>query len=364
MLENELLISLIATISLGGGVLVFFLKNKFSKKKTALPEETSSSKDSKHEALPPVKSWWSALEKSRGKFLNWGLSSSIEDLKSNFEEACILSDLGVQNTDEALSKLNWSELLNLKEEEREYKARELLAELFNSWVSHSENNQNWPQKSTPDGEPHVIWFLGVNGVGKTTSIAKFAEELKNRGHSVMLAAGDTFRAAASEQLETWAQRLDIPCIRGSEASDSSAIYFDAIHSAKSKKIDYLLCDSAGRLHNQKQLMEALQKNARVMNKAMEGAPHERILILDANMGQNMLQQLREFKESVAPTGIVLTKLDGSARGGAIVSVVRESQLPIYRLGVGERSTDWLHFDAQSFAHSLVGIEKKTMESQN
>lgn len=310
----------------------------------------TASKSAKTESGP---SWWDALAKTRSRF-SWGRSTEIQDLKDSLEEACIVSDLGVQNTQEVLDTVDWTHIASLPEEERVEASKQALAEKLSSWTHRGE--LPWPQKKNEDG-PTVFWFVGVNGVGKTTSIAKFANELKNAGHSVMLAAGDTFRAAAGEQLETWAQRLDVPCVRGSEGADSSSVLFDAIQSAKAKKIDFVLCDSAGRLHNHGQLMEALKKNRRVMSKALETAPHETLLVLDGNTGQNMLSQANQFSEDIGLTGLVLTKVDGSAKGGAIVAVSRQTELPIRRLGLGEKETDFVAFEPEAFIEALLGLSE-------
>jgi len=296
--------------------------------------------------------WNLALSKTRHLF---GLkaASDVRALRDSLEEACLVSDLGVSNTEEALGSLDWTHIEALALAERPAHVRQELKRHLRPWVSTAVNEApSWP---TPrSGEPSVFWFVGVNGVGKTTSIAKLASELKTRGHSVMLAAGDTFRAAAGEQLETWAERLDIPCVRGPSGADSSAVLFDAIQSAKAKRIEFVLCDSAGRLHNQSQLMEALKKNKRVMDKALPGAPHEILLVLDANTGQNMLHQAEAFLKDVGVTGLILTKLDGTARGGAVVAVARKTGLPIRRLGLGETPADFRAFDAEGFVEGLIG----------
>jgi fused signal recognition particle receptor len=233
-------------------------------------------------------------------------------------------------------------------------AKTQIAQVLESWfpiVSPAE----WPAKQ--NGHPTVILFVGVNGVGKTTSLAKFAQELKSRGHSVLMGAGDTFRAAAGEQLETWATRIGVPCVRGAEGADPASVLFDAIQSGIAKNVDFVLCDSAGRLHNQSQLMDALAKVTRVMNKALPGAPHETLLVLDANTGGNMLAQAETFQKSTGVTGLVLTKLDGTARGGAVIAVARKTQLPIRRLGLGESANDLVPFESQKFTEALLGIDK-------
>jgi fused signal recognition particle receptor len=317
---------------------------------TSAPSPSSSPSQAPETPAPTL--WNLALSKTRHLF---GLqpTQDVRALRESLEEACLVSDLGVSNTHEALDSLDWTRIEALAPAERPSSVREELKTRLRPWVSSSGNDQGaWPAPRA--GEPLVIWFVGVNGVGKTTSIAKLASELKGRGHSVMLAAGDTFRAAASEQLETWAQRLEIPCVRGQAGADSSAVLFDAIQSAKSKNIGFVLCDSAGRLHNQGQLMDALKKNKRVMDKALAGAPHEVLLVLDANTGQNMLHQAEAFLRDVGVTGLILTKLDGTARGGAVVAVARKTGLPIRRLGLGETPADFRAFDPDGFVEGLIG----------
>ena len=301
--------------------------------------------------------WWSALSKTRLKF-EWGSSrSEINEIKSALEEACLVSDLGLKNTEELISRVTWDAIATEPAISRIPKAKQQAAVTLSAWLASAESLPSWPTLNQPENGPKVIWFVGVNGVGKTTSIAKLASELKSRGHSVLLAAGDTFRAAAGEQLEIWAQRLGIECVRGAPGADSSSVLFDAIKSAEAKKIDFVLCDSAGRLHNQSQLMEALGKNKRVMQKALSEAPHETLLVLDAHTGQNMLSQAKQFNESVKLTGLILTKLDGSARGGAVVAVAKELGLPILRLGLGESPEDFSRFEKEPFVRALLGTSE-------
>jgi len=336
--------------SIGLLIALFSLIRKKPRRATAGVEAPKAIAE---ESIPIQSSWWKALAKTRARFAF--ANSEINSLRLAMEEACITSDLGVGNTTEAMGQVNWDDLGSMPESKRQLAARQKLSGIIEDWVTPSEsaNQPTWPELKS---KPTVIWFVGVNGVGKTTSIAKFAEELKSRGHSVLLAAGDTFRAAAGEQLETWAKRLEISCIKGQPGADSSSVLFDGIQSAKAKSIDFVLCDSAGRLHNQAQLMEALAKNKRVMDKALPGAPHECLLVLDANTGQNMLSQAEHFLSAVGVTGLVLTKLDGTARGGAVVAVARKTGLPIRRLGLGEGLKDFTPFDPRPFSEALVGLE--------
>ncbi len=213
----------------------------------------------------------------------------------------------------------------------------------------------------PHIKPMVIFFVGVNGTGKTTTIAKLAHLWKQNGESILLAACDTFRAAAIEQLETWAHRIGVKCIHQQEGSDPSAVLYDALDSAKARKIDRVLVDTAGRLHTKSNLMKELEKMARVAQRQVEQAPHEIFLVLDATIGKNALNQARVFKEATNLTGIILTKLDGTAKGGAVFSIVEELQIPVRYIGVGERIDDILTFDPHEFARTLIGSPEEWRE---
>jgi fused signal recognition particle receptor len=201
--------------------------------------------------------------------------------------------------------------------------------------------------------PFVILMVGVNGAGKTTTAGKLAQKFKNQGHRVMLAAGDTFRAAAVEQLQTWGQRLDIPVIKQGKGADSASVIFDALKSAQARDIDVLIADTAGRLHTQNNLMDELEKIKRVLAKLDPQAPHETMLVLDAGTGQNALSQAENFKQAIGVTGVTLTKLDGTARGGMIFSVSEQLRLPIRYIGVGESVDDLRVFDSHEFVDALL-----------
>ena len=196
--------------------------------------------------------------------------------------------------------------------------------------------------------------VGVNGVGKTTSIGKLASQLKNEGNSVMLAAADTFRAAASEQLTIWAQRADVPIVKHGEGADPSAVIFDAIKSAKANNADVLICDTAGRLHNKANLMNELAKIFKIISREYPEAEKEVLLVIDATTGQNAINQAKVFKEAAPLTGLILTKLDGTAKGGVVLGIISELSLPIKYIGVGEKIDDLQKFDARSFARALFG----------
>lgn len=201
--------------------------------------------------------------------------------------------------------------------------------------------------------PGVILVLGVNGVGKTTQIAKLARRLLDQGRSVLVAAADTFRAGAQEQLSVWAERLGIPCVSGTQGGDPAAVAFDAVEAAAARHIDVVLVDTAGRLHTHRDLMEELKKVARVVGRKRADAPHETLLVLDGTVGQNALQQGRMFAEAVPITGLIITKLDGTAKGGAVVALRRELGIPIRFLGTGERLQDLEVFEPEVFAERLL-----------
>lgn len=203
------------------------------------------------------------------------------------------------------------------------------------------------------GGPTVILLVGVNGTGKTTTAAKLARRLQGEGRNVMLAAADTYRAGAISQLQVWAERLGVPCVSGAPGGDPAAVAFDAIDAAVSRGLDTVVVDTAGRLHTQEGLMDELRKVVRVISRRLPGAPHETLLVLDGTVGQNALQQGRLFAEAVTPTGIVVTKLDGSARGGAVTALRRELGLPIRFIGVGESLEDLEPFDPQKYAEHLL-----------
>ena len=204
-------------------------------------------------------------------------------------------------------------------------------------------------------KPYVILMVGVNGAGKTTTIGKLAQRFQEDGLSVMLAAGDTFRAAAVEQLKSWGARNDIPVVAQGTGADSAAVIYDALESARAKKIDVLIADTAGRLHTQANLMEELKKIHRVMGRLDETAPHETMLVVDAGTGQNALNQAREFNQAVGLTGITITKLDGTAKGGVLFAIASELDVPIRFIGVGESAVDLRPFDAGSFVNAILPI---------
>lgn len=213
-----------------------------------------------------------------------------------------------------------------------------------------------PLEPVPDRKPHVVLVVGVNGSGKTTTIGKLAKRYREQGLSVMLAAGDTFRAAAVEQLKVWGDRTGVPVVSRDTGTDAASLAFEALKEAKEAGIDILLIDTAGRLHNKSDLMQELQKVVRVIGKQDETAPHDTVMVLDATVGQNALQQVSVFGDMVNVTGLVLTKLDGTAKGGVLVALADKFGLPVHAIGVGEQADDLRPFEARDFARGLMGLE--------
>ena len=214
-----------------------------------------------------------------------------------------------------------------------------------------------PLTVDPARKPHVVLVVGVNGSGKTTTIGKLATQFRAEGKSVMLAAGDTFRAAAVEQLQIWGERTGCPVVAKETGADAAGLAYDAVKRAREEGTDLLLIDTAGRLHNKADLMAELEKVVRVIKKLDETAPHDTLLVLDATTGQNALQQVQTFKEPTQVTGLVLTKLDGSARGGILVALAEKFALPVHAIGVGESAQDLRPFEAKAFARALTGAER-------
>jgi fused signal recognition particle receptor len=254
------------------------------------------------------------------------------------EEALIAADVGVPATAELVRRLE---------------ARGDVRELTEPLVEEIAALLGDPPTLKVGARPAVLLVVGVNGTGKTTTIGKLAHRLREHGHSVLLAAADTFRAAAEEQLEVWASRADADFVGSERGGDPAAVAYDAIEAAEARGRDIVIVDTAGRLHTQSNLMEELAKVRRVIAKRLEGAPHETLLIVDATTGQNGVQQARLFAEAVDVTGVALTKLDGSAKGGVAVAIAHELGLPVKLIGIGERLDDLRPFDAQEFARALV-----------
>lgn len=267
---------------------------------------------------------------------------SREEVLDKLEEALISSDVGVKTATEIVDNLR-TKMVGWDPN----KFKDLLKDSIYDILKEVE------RPLEIDRNPYVIMVLGVNGVGKTTTIGKLAARYNAEGRSVLLAAGDTFRAAAIEQLEGWGKRVGCPVIRQAQGGDPGAVAFDAIKAAQSRRSDMLILDTAGRLHTKVNLMEELKKVHRIVAREMPGAPHENLLVLDASTGQNALSQARLFNEAVGVTGIAITKLDGTAKGGIIVAIARELKIPIRFIGVGEKIEDLKDFDAKDFVEALI-----------
>lgn len=284
-----------------------------------------------------------------GGILNRLTASQIDDdLYEDLEEQLILADTGADVAVGLVDKLQ--QAVNRDYLKTGQEAMQALKGLI-------------AQEMTPEtemnlsGHPAVLLIIGVNGVGKTTSIAKLANYYKAQGKKVMLAAGDTFRAAATEQLEIWAGRAGVPIIKAGEGADPAAVIFDAVQSAAARGYDLVICDTAGRLHNKKNLMAELSKIARAIPKASSEASVETLLVLDAITGQNAISQAKEFVAAAEATGIILTKLDGTAKGGSVISIRQKLGLPVRFVGVGEGIDDLMPFSAQDFADALFGAKE-------
>ena len=274
-----------------------------------------------------------------------GFFSVDEDFFEELEENLILSDMGMDTTLEAVETLRERVKANKIKEPEEVKAclREILVEMLDVGSTDLDLTD----------KPAVILMIGVNGVGKTTTIGKLANLLKNQGNRVLLAAGDTFRAAAADQLAIWADRAKVDLVRHEEGSDPAAVVFDAMNAARARKTDVVLVDTAGRLHNKQNLMNELNKILRVIDREGTASSKEVLLVLDATTGQNGLIQAKQFGESAGITGIVLTKLDGTAKGGVVLAIAKEMGVPVKFVGLGEGIDDLQPFDAVAFAEALV-----------
>ncbi|MBO4991382.1 MAG: signal recognition particle-docking protein FtsY [Firmicutes bacterium] len=267
-----------------------------------------------------------------------------EDMIDDLEEVLITSDIGMETTMKITEQLR-SDIKSKRITDPEgvkAQIRSIVEQLIDKGDA----------QKLSDETPLIILMIGVNGVGKTTSIAKIAHKCQKQGKTVLLAAADTFRAAAAEQLQVWGERLDVGVIRHREGADPSAVIFDAIHAAKARGIDVLICDTAGRLHNKKNLMTELEKMYKVIEREWPEAARETLLVLDAATGKNAVSQAKEFGDIAPLTGIVLTKLDGTAKGGIVITIADEFDLPVKFIGVGEGMEDLKEFDAAEFAGGL------------
>lgn len=272
-----------------------------------------------------------------------------EDFFEELEELLITADVGVSTVMDLIDELKMEVKRRNIQDTKEVQAviSEKLVEIYQGDQEEKSNELN-----VQDGQLNVVLFVGVNGVGKTTTIGKLAHKLKSEGKSVLLAAGDTFRAGAIEQLEVWGDRVGVDVIKQSEGSDPAAVMYDAVQAAKARKVDVLLCDTAGRLQNKVNLMKELEKVKRVIEKEIPGAPHEVLLVLDATTGQNAMTQAKQFSQATNVTGIVLTKLDGTAKGGIVLAIKGELDIPVKLVGLGEKMDDLQEFNTEQYVYGL------------
>jgi len=268
-----------------------------------------------------------------------------EDLLAQLEEILITSDIGVKSTQELLDNLA------AQVQRKEFEDADLLKKNLQEQILRILSGQEKPI-NVDAARPFIIMVIGVNGTGKTTTIGKMAQKFKDQGKAVLLVAADTFRAAAIEQLEIWAQRVSCEVIKQKSGSDPSAVVFDALKAAKSRGGDVILVDTAGRLHTKVNLMEELKKVKRIMEREFPGAPHEILLVLDATTGQNAIAQAKMFNQELGVTGIALTKLDGTAKGGILIAISEELKIPLRYIGIGEKVDDLREFNARDFVEAL------------
>ncbi len=302
-----------------------------------------------------------SLNKTRQNFMQkidtivTGRRHIDESLYEELEEALIQADVGIETALDLVEKLR--EEVKRRRVGESGELRSLLKGLMLEILGEETIPLN-----TGGHKPAVIMVVGVNGVGKTTTIGKLAYQFKGMGKSVLLGAADTFRAAAIDQLEIWGQRAGVGVIKHTEGSDPAAVAFDALQAAKARQIDVLVIDTAGRLHTKSNLMEELKKIHRVLGREMPGAPHEVLLVLDATTGQNAINQARLFKEAVGVTGVVLTKLDGTARGGVVLAVKQTLGVPVKMIGIGEGMDDLRPFEAREFVEALFDTENAPVQA--
>lgn len=278
-----------------------------------------------------------------------GFSDIDEDFYEELEEILIMGDIGVNATGNIIERLK--KLVKEQHIKEPAACKQLLIDSIKEQMQVGETAYDF------ETEQSVIMVIGVNGVGKTTSVGKLAGKLKESGRKVLIAAADTFRAAAGDQLAEWANRAGVDMIGGKEGSDPASVVFDAVNAAKARHVDVLLCDTAGRLHNKKNLMEELKKMNRIIDKEFPNAHRENLIVLDGTTGQNALAQAREFGEVADLTGIILTKMDGTAKGGIAVAIQSELNVPVKYIGVGETIEDLQKFNADEFVNALFDMKK-------
>ena len=279
-----------------------------------------------------------------------GFSEIDDDFYEELEEILIMADLGINVTNDITNRLK--EKVKENKIKEAAKCKELLIDTIKEQMKVAESAYDFENKKS------VVLMIGVNGVGKTTSVGELAGQLKESGKKVMVAAADTFRAAAIEQLTEWAHRANVDIIAGSEGSDPASVVYDAVSAAKARNVDVLICDTAGRLHNKKNLMEELKKISRIIKKEYPEACLETLIVLDGTTGQNALVQARQFNEVADISGIVLTKLDGTAKGGIAIAIQSEMDIPVKYIGIGESIDDLQKFDSEAFVNALFELAKE------
>jgi len=333
-------------------------EDKFSTSVLGLDKSIEELKQREEEAEKMIGvRFYNAIEKTRDSINNKldtifeGRKQIDEEFLDELEEMLISTDIGVATTMQILEAIrrgvSRQEIKDLDALKRIMK-KELLEILH-----HSEERGVADERTLrSDIRPYVLMVVGVNGVGKTTTIGKLSQRIKDEGNEVLICAADTFRAAASDQLEIWAERAGVQIIQQKQGTDPAAVLFDSLKAAKARNADVLIVDTAGRLHNKANLMAELEKMKRVAGKEVEGAPHETLLVIDAVTGQNGLEQARQFMKTADVTGIVLTKLDGTAKGGIAVAIAKELNLPIRYVGIGEQVRDLMVFDAENYVNGL------------
>lgn len=276
-----------------------------------------------------------------------GFTSIDDDFYDELEEILIMGDIGVKASGEIIERLK--EQVKEKHIKEPQGCRELLIESIKEQMKPDKDAYNFENQKT------VVMIIGVNGAGKTTSVGKLASLLKQQGKKVLIAAADTYRAAAGEQLSEWANRAGVDMITGSQGADPSSVIYDAVGAAKARNVDVLLCDTAGRLHNKKNLMEELKKMNRIIDREYSYSYRENLIVLDGTTGQNALNQAREFGETTKITGIILTKMDGTSKGGIAVAIQSELGIPVKYIGVGEKLDDLQRFDPDQFVNALFDV---------
>lgn len=281
-----------------------------------------------------------------------GYADIDNELLDELEETLIMADVGIETTERLMTAVRKG--IKKKEINSPDDLRPFLQKEITAILSEGENETHVAAE-----EPTVLLVIGVNGAGKTTTIGKLAAYYKGEGKKVLLAAADTFRAAAIDQLESWGEHTGVPVIKHEEGSDPAAVAFDAVKAAKARDVDVLIIDTAGRLQTKSNLMQELEKINRVIGREIKGAPHETLLVLDATTGQNAVSQAELFTKAAPITGVVLTKLDGTAKGGVVIGIKSRLKIPVKWIGVGESVEDLRPFDAEEFARALFGMEKAT-----